>query len=197
MATETRSTAPALSGWLDEALMTASPETLEELEGIVTDVGKSPWLWGHAVTFDSEGRSHRVLYKTPHLEIALFGWAAGQDTVFHDHGGASGAAFICSGMLVEETIEAVDAQVVAHHTHARCAETVFSFGSDYIHRVRHDPAYGVALSIHAYTPAVADSVDYELLPDGTLRTARRGSRTPAGLGTAADRSDQASKQGSI
>jgi predicted metal-dependent enzyme (double-stranded beta helix superfamily) len=182
MATETRSGASGLTRWLDDALMTASPETLEELEEIVTDVGKAPWLWGHAVTFDPKRRSHRVLYQTPLLKIALFGWAAGQDTVFHDHGGASGAAFICSGMLVEDTIEAVDGQVVAQ-THTRRAETAFSFGADYIHRVRHDPSYGVALSIHVYTPAVSDSVDYEVIPDGTLR-ARRGSRAPAGLRTA-------------
>jgi Cysteine dioxygenase type I len=170
MATETNDTAAfGLTGWLDEALMTASPETLEELEEIVTDVGRSPWLWGHAVTFDVERRSHRVLYKTPHLEIALFGWAAGQDTVFHDHGGASGAAFVCSGRLVEDTIESVDGQVVTQRTHTRRAETAFSFGPDYIHRVRHDPNYGVALSIHAYTPALSNSVDYEVTPDGTLR----------------------------
>jgi Cysteine dioxygenase type I len=160
---------PALSGWLDEGLMSAAPETLGELEEIVTDVGQSPWLWGHAVTFEPVRRSHRVLYKTPQLEIALFGWAAGQDTVFHDHGGASGAAFICSGLLVEDTIEAVDGKIVTQHTHARFAETAFSFGPDYVHRVRHDPRYGICLSIHAYTPPVSDSVDYEVVPDGTLR----------------------------
>jgi predicted metal-dependent enzyme (double-stranded beta helix superfamily) len=169
MATETKSAAPVLTGWLDETLMTASPATLEELEDIVTDIGRSPWLWSHGVTFDLERRSHRVLYKTPQLEIALFGWAGGQDTVFHDHGGASGAAFICSGLLVEDTIEAVDGHVVTQHTHTRRAETAFSFGPDYIHRVRHEPDHGVALSIHVYTRAVTASVDYEVLPDGTLR----------------------------
>ena len=119
--------------------------------------------------FDLERRSHRVLYKTPHLEITLFGWAAGQDTVFHDHGGASGAAFVCSGMLIEDTVEAVDGHVVRQRTHTRRAESAFSFGPDYIHRVRHDPAHGVALSIHAYTPTVSDSTDFEIEPDGTLR----------------------------
>ena len=169
METESRSAAPGLTGWLDEGLMTASPETLEELKEIVTQVGESPWLWDHAVTFDPERRSHRVLYKTPQLEIALFGWAAGQDTVFHDHGGASGAAFVCSGRLVEDTIEAADGQVIAQHTHTRRAGTAFSFGPDYIHRVRHEPDHGVALSIHAYTRAHSDPVDYEVTPDGTLR----------------------------
>jgi Cysteine dioxygenase type I len=169
MATETQGTPNGLTGWLDEGLITATPASLEQLEEIVTDVGQSPWLWGHAVSFDLERRSHRVLYKTPHLEIALFGWAAGQDTVFHDHGGASGAAFVCSGMLIEDTVEAVDGQVVRQGTHTRRAESAFSFGPDYIHRVRHDPAHGVALSIHAYAPAVSDSTDYEIEPDGTLR----------------------------
>jgi Cysteine dioxygenase type I len=139
MATETKDAAPALKGWLDETLIAASPSTLEELEAIVTDVGRSPWLWGHAVSFDLERRSHRVLYKAPHLDIALFGWAAGQDTVFHDHGGASGAAFVCSGALIEDTVEAVDGQVVVQRTHTRAAESAFNFGPDYIHRVRTPP----------------------------------------------------------
>jgi hypothetical protein len=169
MATSLRSAAPALTGWLDENLIVASPMTLEQLEEIVTDIGRAPWLWGHTVSFDVERRSHRVLYKTEALEIALFGWAAGQDTRFHDHGGASGAAFICSGLLVEDTIETVDGQVLAQETHLRRAGTAFSFGPDYVHRVRHDPDHGVALSIHAYTPAVSDALDYEVLPDGTLR----------------------------
>ncbi len=169
MAIKTKSGGPGLGGWLDESLITASPASLEELEEIVTEIGQSPWLWGHAVSFDLERRSHRVLYKTPRLEIALFGWAAGQDTIFHDHGGASGAAFVCSGILIEDTVEAVDGRVIAQHTHTRRAESAFSFGPDYIHRVRHDPDHGICLSIHAYTPAVTDSTDYEIAPDGTLR----------------------------
>ena len=137
MTTHTRR-AHELTGWLDEGLGAVAPDGLEQLEEIVTDVGRSPWLWGHAVGFDLERRSHRVLYKTPHLEIALFGWAAGQDTTFHDHGGASGAAFVCRGELIEDSVEAVDGHIVRRETHSRRPETVFSFGPEYIHRVRHD-----------------------------------------------------------
>jgi hypothetical protein len=153
-----------------EDLLTASPSSLEQLEEIVTQVGRSPWLWGHAVSFDVERRSHRVLHKTEALEMALFGWATGQDTRFHDHGGASGAAFVCSGLLIEDVVEVVDGLVIRRHTHTRRAESAFSFGPDYVHRVRHDAAHGVALSIHAYTPAVSDALDYDVRPDGTIRT---------------------------
>ena len=34
---------------------------------------------------------------------------------------------------------------------------------------RHEPAHGVALSVHAYTPAVRDALDYDVRPDGTIR----------------------------
>ena len=105
----------------------------------------------------------------PRLELALFGWAAGQDTTFHDHGGASGAAFVCTGVLIEDSIAAAEGYVVDRDTHLRWADSAFSFGPDYIHRVRHDPAHGVALSIHAYTPAGSEANDYEIEPDGRLR----------------------------
>ena len=169
MVTQTNGPASELGSRLDETLIATRPSSLEDLEEIVAAVGRSPWLWGHAVSFDIERRSHRVLYKTPHLEIALFGWAAGQDTVFHDHGGASGAAYVCSGMLIEDTVEATEAQVARERRHLRRADSAFSFGPDYIHRVQHDPTHGVALSIHAYTPAASDSIDYQLLPNGMLQ----------------------------
>jgi hypothetical protein len=169
MATRADDLAPALTRWLDEGLIGAAPTSLDQLEEIVTDVGRSPWLWGHAVTFDLERRSHRVLLRTDALEIALFGWATGQDTLFHDHGGASGAAFVSSGVLLEDVVEAVDGLVIRRRTHLRRAESAFSFGPDYIHRVRHDPAHGVALSIHAYTRAVGDALNYDVRRDGTIK----------------------------
>jgi hypothetical protein len=171
--------AHALGGWLDENLIGASPSSFEELEEIVTTVGRTPWLWDHAVSFGLERRSHRILYKTDAIEIAVFGWAAGQDTNFHDHGGASGAAYICSGRLLEDVVHAVEGEVVTQRTHTRRAETAFSFGPDYIHRVRHDPAHDIALSIHAYTPMTSEPRDYELAPDGSLRVLGDGVLLPA------------------
>jgi predicted metal-dependent enzyme (double-stranded beta helix superfamily) len=158
-----------LDGWLDETLTGTPPWTPDALQELVTTVGRSPWLWGEAIRFDLARRSYRVLLETPGLEVALFGWAAGQETVYHDHGGASGAVFVCSGLLVESTVEALDAGGVRERTYSRCAESSFSFGPDYIHRVRHEPALGVALSIHAYAPAFGQQTDYELLDNGTLR----------------------------
>jgi predicted metal-dependent enzyme (double-stranded beta helix superfamily) len=161
-----------------EGLTTASPTSLEQLEEIVTKVGRSPWLWGHAVAFGPERRTHRLLYGTDELEIALFGWVAGQDTRFHDHGGASGAAFVCSGVLVEDVIEAVDGRVI-HRSHTRRAESAFSFGPEHIHRVRQAPAHGVGLSIHAYTPALREARDYDVRPDGTIRVMGAAGLEPA------------------
>lgn len=145
-----------------------APTTLGELEQIVTEVGRSPWIWAHAVTFDPARPGHRLLYETDALKIALFGWVTGQETRFHDHGGASGAVFVCSGLLMEDVVEAVDGRVIRRRTYARRAEAAFSFGPDYVHRVRHEPLHGVALSVHANTPAMGVALDYEVQPDGTI-----------------------------
>jgi predicted metal-dependent enzyme (double-stranded beta helix superfamily) len=153
---------------LDDSPPASPPASLAQLEEIVTRVGRSPWLWSHAVRFDAEGRTQRVLLTTDALEVALFGWSAGQGTSFHDHGGASGAAFVCCGLLIEDVVEAMDGLVLDRHTHRRRAETAFSFGPDYIHRVRHAPSQGVALSVHAYTPAAGDARDYDVRQDGKV-----------------------------
>jgi hypothetical protein len=179
MRLENASGLAGLDGWLDETLAEGPPTTPDALQELVTAIGRSPWLWSEAIRFELARRSYRALSVMPDLEIALFGWAAGQETVYHDHGGASGAVFVCSGLLVEDAIEAVDGNVVRERTFSRPAESSFSFGADYIHRVRHEPALGVCMSIHAYAPAVAEQTDYERLADGTLRPLGAGREAQA------------------
>ena len=58
----------ALPGRLDETLIRASLTTLEDLEEIVTNVGRSPWLWGHAVSFDLERRVPGPLQDPTHRD---------------------------------------------------------------------------------------------------------------------------------
>ncbi|HXY86043.1 MAG TPA: hypothetical protein VEH52_11245 [Gaiellaceae bacterium] len=155
--------------WLSDQLDVSAPATLDDLQGIVTDLGHAPWLWSEAVRFDLPRRSCSVLYRAPAFRIALFGWAAAQETTYHDHGGAEGAVFVCSGLLIEDVLDVRDGKAVREHTFTRCAESAFSFGAAHVHRVRHEPALGVSLSIHAYTPAVTAVSDYDVLEDGTLR----------------------------
>ena len=135
MAIKTKSGGPGLGGWLDESLITASPASPRSWRRSSPKSASPRGSGGDAVSFDLERRSHRVLYKTPRLEIALFGWAAGQDTIFHDHGGASGAAFVCSGILIEDTVRGSRRpRDRAAHAHVTGGVGV-QLGPDYIHRV--------------------------------------------------------------
>ena len=106
----------------------------------------------------------------------------GQRTLYHDHGGASEAAFVCSGVLIEDVVEAVDGHVIRRHTSRRRAESAFSFGPDYIHRVRHDPLHGVALSIHAYTSAGATRSTTTSATTARSRSRRTSSPIRSGAG---------------
>lgn len=151
---------------VDETLVGRPPASPDALRELVTAIGRSPSLWGEGIFFDGSGRSHRVLRSSPKVEIALCGWAGGEETRYPDHGGASRAAFVCTGLLVETTIEARDEKLVRERSFSRRAESSFSFGPNHIHKVRHHPAFGVALSIHAYGPALEEQTDYEVLEDG-------------------------------
>jgi Cysteine dioxygenase type I len=163
---------PALAGidaWASEFIVGGSPASPEGLRELASAIGRSPRLWGEGISFDAAGIAHRVIRTLPEVEIALFGWAGGQETVYHDHGGASGAVFVCTGHLVETTIEVRDGKLVRERSFSRRADSSFGFGPSYIHRVRHDPEFGVALSIHAYGRADGTQIDYEVLEDGTVR----------------------------
>jgi hypothetical protein len=95
----------------------------------VTGVGRSPWLWSDAIRFDLARRSYRVLRASSELELALFAWAAGQDTSYHDHGGASGAGFVCSGLLVEDVLDTERGRVVRERTFSRCDYRLLADGT--------------------------------------------------------------------
>ena len=126
------------------------------MEEIVTNVGRSPWLWGHAVSFDLEASPvPGVLQDPTHRDRPVrLGGGPGHDLPRPRRSERSGVRLRRSGIL-EDTVEAVDGRVLVQRTHTRRAESVFSFGPDYS-RVRHDPDHGIALSIHAYTPATLD-----------------------------------------
>jgi hypothetical protein len=154
---------------VDYSFLTAEPEGPHDLRAIASMVGQAPAMWNHAVRFDSDRWTRRVLFATPHIEIVLFGWTSEQVTAFHDHGGATGAAYVCRGTLIEDIVEpAGPPGLYVQRTRRRENGLAFSFGADDVHRVRHDPEAGPAVSIHVYTKSDSEPRDYELRPDGTL-----------------------------
>jgi quercetin dioxygenase-like cupin family protein len=98
--------------------------------------------WAHLLRYDPDERFATLVEQTDEQEIWLMSWLPGQETDRHDHGAATGAFTIVSGVLTEH---------VLHRGDTLSLEPGQSrvFGPGYAHQVRNegpDPA----VSLHVY-----------------------------------------------
>lgn len=105
-------------------------------------------VWHPVVRHDSTERWYTRLLLTEAVEVWLIGWAPGQRTPVHDHGGALGALAVAEGRLLEELYDAAW-RPAGRRVH-RAGATV-TFGAEHVHRVR-NVGHRVATSVHAYSP---------------------------------------------
>jgi rhodanese-related sulfurtransferase len=88
------------------------------------------------------------LLLTDAVEVWLIGWAAGQSTSVHDHGGAAGALTVVEGALEEEEF---DPELRLPRRGRHRAGTSAGFAPAHVHRIfNHSPTN--ATSLHAYSP---------------------------------------------
>jgi predicted metal-dependent enzyme (double-stranded beta helix superfamily) len=116
---------------------------------------------------DPGHRWYLRLALTTQVEIWLIGWAPGQATRPHDHGGASGAFTVVDGQLAE-TYRDGGAPT------ARDLVTPLggsSFGPDRVHQVG-NPGSADATSVHAYSPPLLPLGEVDSLDTPVLKAPR-------------------------
>jgi quercetin dioxygenase-like cupin family protein len=98
--------------------------------------------WAHLLRYDPDERFATLVEQTDEQEIWLMSWLPGQETDRHDHGAATGAFTIVSGVLTEHVLHrGVTLSLEPGQSRA--------FGPGYAHHVRNlgpDPA----VSLHVY-----------------------------------------------
>jgi mannose-6-phosphate isomerase-like protein (cupin superfamily) len=137
-----------------------------QLAGIVGSFAASPGDWIGQVRLNAEGRWYERVHAGEDHDVWIISWLPGQATGLHDHGPSAGAFTVAWGVLEERhdgTAEAVR------------AGTTRTFGPGYVHDVRNASAAPV-VSVHAYSPPLAEMTRYELTPGGL---AARGTETEA------------------
>ena len=97
------------------------------------------------------------------MDVWVISWPEGTETGWHDHGDASGAFAVASGVVIEQTW-ALGA--VQHRTLTE--GDTRAFGRDHVHNVV-GVGPGRALSVHAYAPALVTMGRFELGSDGPVQ----------------------------
>ncbi|RZS39271.1 cysteine dioxygenase type I [Herbihabitans rhizosphaerae] len=100
--------------------------------------------WAHLLRYDPDERFSALVEHTDEHEVWLMSWLPGQGTDLHDHGEATGAFTVVSGVLTERVARR-GAEVL--HTLSTGQSRVFA--PNYVHQVTNagvDPA----ITIHVY-----------------------------------------------
>lgn len=135
--------------------------TPTDLRDLVTAVGAahgSTLL--DQVRFASPQRWWARLALTEEVEVWLLSWLPGQRTEPHDHGGASGAFSVVLGTL-SETYRYPGADI--RHRHHDVGSSI-GFGPGRAHQVW-NTSREKAVTVHAYSPPLVPTREYESLLD--------------------------------
>lgn len=115
--------------------------------------------WASLLRYDPDRRWSGLLERTDEHEAWLLSWLPGQHTELHDHGGATGAFTIVTGVLTERVIHTGRSEAL----HSLNTGQSRVFGPNYVHQV-HNDGPDPAISVHVYRPARTRMALYSVDP---------------------------------
>jgi len=156
-----------------------APLDLDSLVRLAGGLAAREPLWRPLVRHDPEKRWYTRLLLTGVVEVWLIGWAPGQHTAVHDHGGALGALAVADGAVEEDIHTARGGAWEPGPTRRYSRGRAVGFAAEHVHRVINRTALP-ATTVHAYSPpevplryaAQAGSVTVPSDPGSLLRTDR-------------------------
>lgn len=144
-----------------------------QLADLVRRLAASPADWITRVRLNAAGRWYERIHLDDSHDVWVISWLPGQETGFHDHGQSAGAFAVVWGTLVERRVagDSPAGQVLTKPVGAGGSR---AFGPRYIHDVRNAAASAVAVSVHAYSPPIAQMTRYDLTPGGLVEVGTEG-----------------------
>jgi hypothetical protein len=148
--------------------------SLGELTALTRRIAAEVRAGLHEVPIDPDRRWYRQLRDDGAVDVWLIGWATGQSTELHDHGGSLGALTVVSGVLAEHRWAPHRGGIRSRRLRAGRSQ---GFRLGHVHDVV-NPGVGPAVSVHAYSPPLTVMSYYALDPGGAalhrLRTVPDG-----------------------
>jgi hypothetical protein len=110
---------------------------------------------------DTQRRAWRLMARTAEFDAWLITWPKGGKVELHDHGSATGAVSVISGVLVEAVPRRDHTGRLTLVRQELRAGATLGFGAGHVHDVTNESDEH-ALSLHVYSPALTSMTFYEL-----------------------------------
>jgi hypothetical protein len=157
------------------AAVPLTPIGLGELTALTRRIAAEVRAGRHLVPIDPVRRWYRQLRDDGVVDVWLIGWAGGQATELHDHGGSLGALTVVSGVLAEHRWAPHRGGIRSRRLRAGRSQ---GFRLGHVHDVV-NPGVQAAVSVHAYSPPLT-AMSYYALDPGAVAL-RRLRTVPDGL----------------
>jgi hypothetical protein len=149
--------------------------SLGELTALTRRIATEVRAGLHEVPIDPDRRWYRRLRDDGSVDVWLIGWATGQGTELHDHGGSLGALTVVSGVLAEHRWAPHRGGIRTRPLRAGRSQ---GFRLGHVHDVV-NPGVLPAVSVHAYSPPLTTMSYYAVVAGATAL--RRLRTVPDGL----------------
>src|SRR4051812_27192037 len=126
------------------------------LARVVHDVAGKRDTWWHRVQRPEQDRWWTRLYVDDSLDVWLLTWLPGHVAELHDHGPSAAAFAVVQGTLEETRVTRDGGMQFCSHQPGRVA----TLPAGVVHDVR-GAGKGLAVSIHAYSPALTEMRYYD------------------------------------
>lgn len=151
--------------------------TRQELESLVREVAGRPELWERDLDWASGERVYAEVFTSEHVGVWAIGWAAeDHDTGFHDHDTSCGAVCVARGRILHEHLRLGDG--LGTICEAVPEGGTFTFDDTAIHRMRFQPGGPRTVTVHAYSPPLERTGQYDNGDDDILHRLPTSSAEP-------------------
>jgi hypothetical protein len=134
---------------LPPGVLDAGPLPPARLAEVARQLAAAAGRWRPLAGPGADRPARARLLMTPHVEVWLLGWAPGQVTRAHDHGGAATALAVVDGVLMEECLDPT-IWTTCRRTTWRAPSTA-AFEPGHVHLLG-NPGSRPALGVHAQSP---------------------------------------------
>lgn len=141
--------------------------TATDLRSVIDHVVADSARWLPTVQFDADRRWYQRIDTGLDVEAWILSWLPGQGTGLHDHGGASGAFVVVTGVLHEHSVQTGRTGPPRLLTSSRKAGQVRAFGPHHLHDVV-NLGSAPAVSVHVYNPTITTMTRYRWTRRGAV-----------------------------